>query len=635
MNAGLPNVGIPKGGLDAFLATQAELGLLRFLTCGSVDDGKSTLIGRLLHEAGMILDDQLVTLEKDSVRHGTTGEEIDFALLVDGLEAEREQGITIDVAYRFFTTDRRRFMVADTPGHEQYTRNMATGAANADLAVLLVDARNGLMTQTRRHAFVVSLMGIRHVVLAVNKIDLVDFSEARFHEIRREFETMVRDLGFASAAAIPISARFGDNITVPSARAPWYTGPTMLDYLETVDVSDTTSRPFRMAVQWVSRPDHSFRGYAGTVATGMVRPGDRINVASSGIAATVKRIVTMDGDLPEAGTGTAVTLVLAEEVDISRGDVVMTGEPVPVTDRFDANLVWLSEAPLYPGRGYLLKLGAATVGASVTRILHRVDINTYEHVTADTLRMNDVADVTVSLGTGIAVEAYAGNHDLGGFILIDRLTNSTVAVGMVTRVAASAGGVIWQKQVIDKAARAAMKGQHPAALWFTGLSGAGKSTIANLVEQKLHAIGCHTAALDGDNVRHGLNKDLSFSEADRIENIRRAAEASKLMVDAGLIVLVSFISPYRSDREAARELYEPGEFIEVFVDTPVDECRRRDPKGLYKRADAGQIRNFTGVSAPYETPENPELTLDTTSATAEQLADRVVEALRARGLFVT
>ena len=635
MNAGLPNVGIPKGGLDAFLATQAELGLLRFLTCGSVDDGKSTLIGRLLHEAGMILDDQLVTLEKDSVRHGTTGEEIDFALLVDGLEAEREQGITIDVAYRFFTTDRRRFMVADTPGHEQYTRNMATGAANADLAVLLVDARNGLMTQTRRHAFVVSLMGIRHVVLAVNKIDLVDFSEERFHEIRREFETMVRDLGFASAAAIPISARFGDNITVPSARAPWYTGPTMLDYLETVDVSDTTSRPFRMAVQWVSRPDHSFRGYAGTVATGMVRPGDRINVASSGIAATVKRIVTMDGDLPEAGTGTAVTLVLAEEVDISRGDVVMTGEPVPVTDRFDANLVWLSEAPLYPGRGYLLKLGAATVGASVTRILHRVDINTYEHVTADTLRMNDVADVTVSLGTGIAVEAYAGNHDLGGFILIDRLTNSTVAVGMVTRVAASAGGVIWQKQVIDKAARAGMKGQHPAALWFTGLSGAGKSTIANLVEQKLHAIGCHTAALDGDNVRHGLNKDLSFSEADRIENIRRAAEASKLMVDAGLIVLVSFISPYRSDREAARELYEPGEFIEVFVDTPVDECRRRDPKGLYKRADAGQIRNFTGVSAPYETPENPELTLDTTSATAEQLADRVVEALRARGLFVT
>ncbi len=629
------NVVIPEAGLDAFLAAQAELGLLRFLTCGSVDDGKSTLIGRLLHEAGMILDDQLVMLEKDSVRHGTTGEEIDFALLVDGLEAEREQGITIDVAYRFFTTDRRRFMVADTPGHEQYTRNMATGAANADLAVLLVDARNGLMTQTRRHAFVVSLMGIRHVVLAVNKIDLVDFSEARFHEIRLEFETMVRNLGFASAAAIPISARFGDNITVPSVRAPWYTGPTMLDYLETVDVSDTTARPFRMLVQWVSRPDHTFRGYAGTVATGKVRPGERINVASSGIGATVKRIVTMDGDLPEARAGTAVTLVLAEEVDISRGDVVMTGEPVTVTDRFDANLVWLSEAPLYPGRGYLLKLGATTVGASVTRILHRVDINTYEHVTADTLRMNDVADVTVSLGTGIAVEAYAGNHDLGGFILIDRLTNSTVAVGMVTRVAASAGGVIWQKQVIDKAARAAMKGQHPAALWFTGLSGAGKSTIANLVEQKLHAIGRHTAALDGDNVRHGLNKDLSFSEADRIENIRRAAEASKLMVEAGLIVLVSFISPYRSDREAARELYEPGEFIEVFVDTPVDECRRRDPKGLYKRADAGEIRNFTGVSAPYETPLNPELTLDTTSATAEQLADRVVEALRARGLFVT
>ena len=621
-------------GLDSFLLQQAKLGLLRFLTCGSVDDGKSTLIGRLLHEAGQILDDQLATLEKDSVRHGTTGEEIDFALLVDGLEAEREQGITIDVAYRFFTTDRRRFMVADTPGHEQYTRNMATGAANAELAILLVDARHGLMTQTRRHAFVVSLMGIRHVVLAVNKIDLVEFSEARYQEIRAAFDGMVKDLGFASATAIPISARFGDNITSPSLRTPWYDGPTMLDYLESVDVSDTTPRPFRMPVQLVSRPDHSFRGYAGTVATGAVRPGDRIAVASSGVGATVKRIVTMDGDRDVAEQGDAVTLVLAEEVDISRGDVVTTGDPVAVTDRFDANLVWLSEAPLYPSRAYLLKLGAITVAGTVTRILHRVDINTYEHTTADTLKMNDVAHVSISLGTAIAVEAYAGDKDLGGFILIDRLTNSTVAVGMVTRVADTGGNIVWQKQEVGKAERAGMKHQQPATLWFTGLSGAGKSTIANLVEQKLHAIGRHTFMLDGDNVRHGLNRDLGFTEADRIENIRRAAEAAKLMVEAGLIVLVSFISPYRSDRDAARELHETDEFLEIFVDTPVDECRRRDPKGLYKRADAGLIPNFTGVSAPYEAPLTPEIRLDTTSAEADVLAERVVEELRSRGLFL-
>jgi bifunctional enzyme CysN/CysC len=622
-----------NAGLDAFLTQQASLGLLRFLTCGSVDDGKSTLIGRLLHEAGQILDDQLATLEKDSARHGTTGEDIDFALLVDGLEAEREQGITIDVAYRFFTTDRRRFMVADTPGHEQYTRNMATGAANADLAVLLVDARNGLLTQTRRHAFVVSLMGIRHVVLAVNKIDLVDFSEVRYDEIRHAFAEMVKDLGFASARAIPISARFGDNITLPSPRTPWYDGPTLLDYLESVDVSDPTPRPFRMPVQWVNRPGQHFRGYAGTIATGTVRPGDRIAVASSSVGATVKRIVTMDGDLPEAGAGDAVTLVLEEEIDLSRGDVVTAGDAVPVSDRFDANLVWLAEAPLYAGRGYLMKLGTAIVAATVTRILFRIDINTYEQVSADTLRMNDVAHVTLSLGTLAAVEPYARDKDLGGFILIDRLTNATVAVGMVTKVAAAAGGVVWQKQVVDKAARAALKHQRPATLWFTGLSGAGKSTIANLVEQRLHALGRHTFMLDGDNVRHGLNRDLGFSEADRIENIRRAAEAAKLMVEAGLIVLVSFISPYRGDRDAARGLHGEGEFIEVFVDTPVDECRRRDPKGLYKRADAGLIPNFTGVSAPYEAPVNPELRLDTTSAPAEALAERVVDELKSRGLF--
>ena len=533
------------------------------------------MIGRLLHEAGQILDDQLATLEKDSVRHGTTGGDIDFALLVDGLEAEREQGITIDVAYRFFTTDRRRFMVADTPGHEQYTRNMATGAANADLAVLLVDARHGLMTQTRRHAFVVSLMGIRHVVLAVNKIDLVDFSEARFDEIRVAFEAMSRRLGFVSVQAIPISARFGDSITTHSPRLPWYDGPALLAYLEAVDISDSTQRPFRMPVQWVNRPDQSFRGYAGTIATGAIAPGERISVASSGVGATVKRIVTMDGDRLSARAGDAVTIVLEEEVDISRGDVVTTGVAVAVTDRFDANLVWLSEAPLYPSRGYLLKLGTSTVAASVTRILHRVDINSYERVMADTLRMNDVAHVTLSLGAMVAVEQYAANKDLGGFILIDRLTHSTVAVGMVSAVSDAAGGVVWQKQTVDKLARAGLKQQHPATVWFTGLSGAGKSTIANLVEQKLHAIGRHTYTLDGDNVRHGLNRDLGFAEADRIENIRRAAEAAKLMVEAGLIVLVSFISPYRGDRDAARALHGPGEFIEVFVDTPLELCEVR------------------------------------------------------------
>jgi bifunctional enzyme CysN/CysC len=619
--------------LEGFLAAQAQLGELRFLTCGSVDDGKSTLIGRLLHEAGMILDDQLASLTADSRRHGTTGEEIDFALLVDGLEAERTQGITIDVAWRFFTTDRRRFMVADCPGHEQYTRNMATGAANAELAVLLVDARHGIVTQTRRHAYVVSLMGIREVVLAVNKMDLVDFAEARFAEIRGHFLAAADGLGFTGITAIPLAARFGDNITTPSARMAWYGGRTLLDHLETVRLPDAADRALRMPVQWVNRASAALRGYAGTIATGTVRPGDTLSVASSGLKVTVAEILVMGGPLAEAAAGDAITLVLAEQVELSRGDVLQADPPVTVTNRFEADLVWLAEAPLYPGRGYLLKLGTALVAADVTRIRHRVDINSYEHVPADTLAMNDVARVSVSLGTRIAVERYTDNRDLGGFILIDRLSNATVAVGMVTTVADAGGGVIWQKQEVSKAARAALKGQHPAALWFTGLSGAGKSTIANLVEQRLLALGHHTVMLDGDNVRHGLNRDLGFTEADRIENIRRAAEAGKLMVEAGLIALISFISPYRSDRDSARALFEPGEFIEVFVDTPVEECQRRDPKGLYKRALAGQIRNFTGVDAPYEAPLNPDLRLQTTNSPAEQLAERVIAELRTRGII--
>ncbi len=633
MNAMPPLAPVPSP-LETFLAQQEGIGLLRFLTCGSVDDGKSTLIGRLLYDTKLIFDDTLATLARDSVKHGTTGDDIDFALLVDGLEAEREQGITIDVAYRFFTTDKRRFIVADTPGHEQYTRNMATGASNADLAVVLIDARQGVLTQTKRHSFIVSLLGIRHIVLAVNKIDLVGFSEARFNQIREEYAAAVQHLGFKTLTAIPMSARYGDNVISVSERTPWYDGPSLLHLLETIDVdSDTAARPFRMPVQWVNRPNLDFRGYAGTIASGSIRPGDRVTVAASGRTSTIARIVTLDGDLDEAGAGRAVTLTLADQIDISRGDVLAAPtEPVPVADKFDAQIVWLSEHTLFPGRSYIVKLGTRSVSGSVTRIRHRIDINSFENVAADTLEMNDVAAVSLSLTAPIAVERFTENRDLGGFILIDRLTNATVGVGMVETAAQASTNIVWHDLAVDREARAAMKGQRPAAIWFTGLSGAGKSTVANLVDRKLHALGRHTFILDGDNVRHGLNRDLGFTEADRVENIRRAAEAARLLVDAGLIVLVSFISPYRSDREAARERFEPGEFLEAFVDTPIDECRRRDPKGLYARADQGLIRNFTGVSAPYEAPENPELHLRT-DATAEELADRVVEELRRRAII--
>ena len=621
--------------LQHFLARQEQIGLLRFLTCGSVDDGKSTLIGRLLYDTKLIFDDQLATLQRDSARHGTAGEHIDFALLVDGLEAEREQGITIDVAYRFFATDRRRFIVADTPGHEQYTRNMATGASNAELAVVLVDARHGVLTQTRRHSFIASLLGIRHVVLAVNKIDLVGFSEARFNEIRDAYARAVARLGFTSLVAIPLSARFGDNVIARGEHLPWYQGPSLLDHLETVDVEAASAlRPFRMPVQWVNRPNLDFRGYAGTIAAGSIRPGDRITVAASGRSSTVTRIVTMDGDRDRAGTDEAVTLTLADPIDISRGDVLTApGAPVMVADKFEAHVVWLSEQTLFPGRSYIFKLGTRSVSGSITQIRHRIDVNSYAEVPADTLGVNDVAAIGVSLIAPIAMERFADSRELGGFIVIDRLTNATVGVGMIETITPGSTNIVWHELAVDKEARAALKGQRPAALWFTGLSGAGKSTIANLVDRKLHALGRHTYILDGDNVRHGLNRDLGFAEADRVENIRRAAEAARLMVDAGLIVMVSFISPYRSDRDAARERFEAGEFIEVFIDTPIDECRRRDPKGLYARADAGQIRNFTGVDAPYEAPATPELRLLTTEADAEALADRVIEELRRRALI--
>jgi bifunctional enzyme CysN/CysC len=603
-------------------------GLLRFITCGSVDDGKSTLIGRLLFETNSIPDDQLAAVMRDSHRHGTTGTEPDYALLVDGLEAEREQAITIDVAYRFFSSAGRRFIVADTPGHEQYTRNMATGASTANLAIVLLDASKGLLTQTRRHSLIASLMGICHVVLAVNKADLIGFDRARFNEICAEYEAAVASFGFATLLAIPLAARFGDNVVSRSARTPWYTGPTLLQHLETVTLEQATEGPFRMPVQWVNRPSSSFRGYAGTIASGRLRPGDAIMAARSGRQTTVARIVTADGDLAEATRGDAVTLVLADEMDVSRGEVLAAvGKPVASADQFQAHLIWLAGAPLVSGRPYLFKLGTNTVSGSVTRIRHRVDLNTQEHLSADALALNEVGVVNLSLSSAVGFEPYAKSRDLGGFIVIDRLSNATVGVGMVDFALRRATNIAWQELSVGRQSRAALKGQRPMVVWFTGLSGSGKSTIANLVERKLHAAGRHTYMLDGDNVRHGLNRDLGFTEADRVENIRRVAEVAALMADAGLVVLVSFISPYRAERQMARELLPKGEFIEVFVDTPIEECRRRDPKGLYAKVDAGLIRNFTGVDAPYEAPGEPEVRISTIGTDAEASASSIASGL--------
>ena len=616
----------------AFLAEHQHKSELRFLTCGSVDDGKSTLIGRLLYDSKRLFDDQLKTLESESRRYGTDGDNIDFALLVDGLEAEREQGITIDVAYRYFATERRRFIVADTPGHEQYTRNMATGASNSDLAVLLIDARNGVLTQTRRHAYIVSLLGIRHIVLAVNKIDLVGYSKPRFDEIVADFREFTADFGFRSVVAIPISARYGDNVTSRSQKTLWYQGPTFLDHLETVETGGVAGdAPFRFPVQWVSRPDASFRGYAGTVAGGVVHPGDAVAVAASGRPATVTRIVTRDGDLSEAPAGSAVTLTLDREVDISRGDVLSAADNRPeVSDQFAAHVIWMSVEPMLPGRSYLLKCGTRTVGAAVSELKHRVDIESFKQLAAKTLALNDIGFCNLSLAEPIAFDLYDANRTTGSFILVDRFTNATVAAGMIRFGLRRATNIHWQVLAVDKGARAAAKGQKPAILWFTGLSGAGKSTIANLVEQKLHLMGRHTYMLDGDNVRHGLNRDLGFTDADRVENIRRVAETAKLFVDAGLIVLVSFISPFRSERAMARELVEGDEFIEIFVDAPLAVAEARDPKGLYKKAREGQIRNFTGIDSPYEPPVAPDLHLQTADHDAEGLAERVLAYLEER-----
>ena len=618
--------------MDAMLRPEA-LPTLRFLTCGSVDDGKSTLIGRLLYEQKLIFDDQLTALEKDSKKHGTTGDDIDFALLVDGLEAEREQGITIDVAYRYFATDQRSFIVADTPGHEQYTRNMATGASNADLAILLVDARKGLLPQTRRHSMIVSLLGIRRVVVAINKIDLVDFSEARFREIVADFETFAAPLNFRSTIAIPMSARYGDNVSTLSPLTSWYTGPALVPYLETVDVEENrTGSPLRLPVQWVNRPNLDFRGYAGTIAGGKLKAGDSVVVANSGRMTRVKSVYLADELVDEAGAGDAVTVTLADEVDISRGDVLSRPDARPeVADQFTAHLIWMSAEAMLPGRSYLLKQGARSTPATVTDLKYRVDVNTREQLAAKKLDLNEIGFCNIATTMPIAFDPYEANRDTGSFILIDRRNNETVAAGVIAHGLRRATNVHRHGYSITRESHAAQKHQKPAILWFTGLSASGKSTISNLVETKLHARGVHTSLLDGDNIRHGLNKDLGFTPADRVENIRRVAEVARLMTDAGLIVLTSFISPFRAERSLAREIAADGEFIEIFVDAPLEAVIARDPKGLYKKALNGEIKNFTGVDQPYEAPETPELRLDTTAATAQELADRVIAELEARG----
>ncbi len=615
-----------------FLAEQESKTLLRFLTCGSVDDGKSTLIGRLLYDTKLIFEDQLATLEKDSIKHGTDGDNIDFALLVDGLEAEREQGITIDVAYRFFATPKRKFIVADTPGHIQYTRNMATGASTADLAVVLIDARQGLLQQTRRHSFIASLLGIKNIVVAINKIDLVDFSQEVFDKISAGYQELAKGLNFTSIVTIPMSARYGDNVTIKSAKMPWYDGPTLLEHLESVSIErGLTSLPFRLPVQYVNRPNLDFRGFAGTIASGTVSVGQIVAVAKSGKTSKVKRIVSMDGDKKIAIEGESITLVLEDEVEVSRGNMLVASDNRPnVADQFAAHVVWFDEHALIPGRSYILRTETDAVTATVTTLKHRVDVNSFAHDAAKSLEMNEVGSVNISTQAPIAFDLYSENRATGAFILIDRVTNATAGAGMIDHTLRRASNVHWQALDVNKQARADQKLQKPAVLWFTGLSGSGKSTIANLLEKQLHTLGKHTYILDGDNVRHGLNRDLGFTEEDRVENIRRVGEVAKLMADAGLIVLVSFISPFRSERQTARELMQDGEFIEVFVDTPIEECAARDPKGLYAKAKRGELKNFTGIDSPYEAPLSPEIHLKTTGRDATEMANEIATWLAKR-----
>lgn len=621
--------------IELYLKSHEHKSLLRFITCGSVDDGKSTLIGRLLYESKLLYEDQLAALEADSKKVGTQGGALDFALLLDGLTAERQQGITIDVAYRFFSTDKRKFIVADTPGHEQYTRNMVTGASTADVAIILVDARKGVLTQTRRHSYLVSLIGIRRVVLAINKLDLAGYAKEVADSIEEDYRAFGRKIGLQDIVCIPLSALHGDNVTAPSSNTPWYRGPTLMGYLETVEVdSDVHSAPFRLLVQWVNRPNLDFRGFSGRIVGGTVRPGDRVRVLPSGRQSTVTRIVTKDGDLESAVAGQSVTITLADEIDISRGDILATGDAPPeIADQFEADVIWMSEESMLAGRPYRMKIGAKTVAATITRPKYKINVNTLEHLAAPTLELNEIGVCNLHLDQAITFDPYERNRDTGGFILIDRLTNNTVGAGLLHFALRRSQNIHWQSIEVNKQAHAALKGHKPAVVWFTGLSGAGKSTIANLVEKKLHALGRHTYLLDGDNVRHGLNKDLGFTEADRVENIRRVAEVSRLMVDAGLIVLVSFISPFRAERRLARDLLEKGEFCEVFVDAPLGVAEQRDPKGLYKKARRGELKNFTGIDSPYERPEHPEVRIDTTAMAAEEAADGIIEQLRSMGIL--
>ena len=621
--------------IQAYLKSHEHKSLLRFITCGSVDDGKSTLIGRLLYESKMIFEDQLTTLEADSKKVGTQGGELDFALLVDGLAAEREQGITIDVAYRFFSTDRRKFIVADTPGHEQYTRNMVTGASTADVAVILIDARKGVLTQTRRHSYIVSLIGIKHVVLAINKMDLVGYSQQIFDKIVAEYREFATQIGLENIVPVPLSALRGDNMLERSSATSWYQGPTLMEYLETVEIDDDLQqRPFRLPVQWVNRPNQDFRGFAGTIASGVIRKGDTIRALPSGRTSKVARIVTHDGDLEQAVAGQSITLTLTDEVDISRGDVIAAAaSPPAVADQFQATIIWMHEEAMLPGRPYLIKLGSRTVTGSITTPKYKVNVNTLEHLAAKQLELNEIGVCNLSLDRAVAFDPYTDNRETGGFILIDKISNDTVGAGLLSFALRRAENIHWQALDVNKHARAALKGQRACVLWFTGLSGAGKSTIANLVEKRLHSLGRHTYTLDGDNVRHGLNKDLGFTDADRVENIRRLAEVSKLMVDAGLIVLVSFISPFRSERRLARDLLQQGEFFEVFVDTPLEEAEKRDPKGLYKKARRGELQNFTGIDSPYEAPEHPEIHLRTALSSPEAAAKEIMNKLRDAGML--
>jgi bifunctional enzyme CysN/CysC len=620
--------------IDAYLDQHQHKTMLRFITCGSVDDGKSTLIGRLLYDSKMIFEDQLDALTADSKKVGTQGQEIDFALLVDGLAAEREQGITIDVAYRFFNTEKRKFIVADCPGHEQYTRNMVTGASTADLAVILIDARKGVLVQTRRHSYLCHLIGIKNLVLAVNKMDLVDYDQDVFDEIVRDYAEFAQGIGISSFTAMPISGFKGDNITSSSENTPWYKGPSLIEHLETVEVlsSVDADKPFRLPVQWVNRPNLDFRGFSGLIATGGIKPGDAIRVLPSGKTSTVTSVVTLDGKLDEAVAGQSVTLTFADEIDCSRGDVIASADnPPQAADQFESTIVWLNDEPLHVGRAYWLKLGTQTVSATIREPKYTVNVNTMEHAACKTLELNAIGVAELSTDKPVVFEAYADNRALGGFILVDKLTNATVAAGMLHFSLRRAQNVHWQAVDISRDAHAGLKNQKPAVLWFTGLSGSGKSTIANLVEKKLHRMNRHTFLLDGDNVRHGLNKDLGFTEADRIENIRRVGEVAKLMTDAGLIVITAFISPFRAEREMVRAMLPEGEFVEVFIDTPLSVAEERDVKGLYKKAREGQLKNFTGIDSPYEAPAAAEIRIDTTKVTPEEAAQAIVDRLLGDG----